>query len=165
MSTVLITGHHTGIGLQAATTIASEFRLNRCWPVAILRELTQLRPLSVKGTGLRSLRSRSTSRRSILSARLRRRLARRSRVARSIRFKPFSATPERRSTARSPIVPTGYEETFAVNWLGHFLLLNLLLDCVSEKGRIVFTASGTHDPATMNGKMVGAAVEPDAKKV
>ncbi len=59
----------------------------------------------------------------------------------------------------------GYEETFAVNWLGHFLLLNLLLDCVSEKGRIVFTASGTHDPATMNGKMVGAAVEPDAKKV
>jgi NAD(P)-dependent dehydrogenase (short-subunit alcohol dehydrogenase family) len=26
----------------------------------------------------------------------------------------------------------------------------------------VFTASGTHDPETMDGKMVGAAVEPDA---
>ncbi len=56
----------------------------------------------------------------------------------------------------------GYEETFATNYLGHFLLVNLLLDSVSENGRIVFTASGTHDPATMDGKMVGIAAEPDA---
>lgn len=56
----------------------------------------------------------------------------------------------------------GYEETFAVNFLGHFLLVNLLLDCVVDGGRIVFTASGTHDPDTMDGKMVGVAVEPDA---
>jgi len=56
----------------------------------------------------------------------------------------------------------GYEETFATNYLGHFLLVNLLLDSVAENGRIVFTASGTHDPATMDGKMVGIAAEPDA---
>lgn len=56
----------------------------------------------------------------------------------------------------------GYEETFAINCLGHFLLVNLLLDCVADGGRIVFTASGTHDPDTMDGKFVGAAVEPDA---
>ncbi len=49
----------------------------------------------------------------------------------------------------------GYEETFATNYLGHFLLVNLLLDSISEKGRVVFTVSGTHDPATMDGKMVG----------
>ena len=29
----------------------------------------------------------------------------------------------------------GYEETFAVNYLGHFLLINLLLNCVIEDGR------------------------------
>jgi NAD(P)-dependent dehydrogenase (short-subunit alcohol dehydrogenase family) len=56
----------------------------------------------------------------------------------------------------------GYELTFATNCLGHFLLLNLLLDKVQEGGRVVFTASGTHDPDTMDGKMVGKAVEPDA---
>ena len=47
--------------------------------------------------------------------------------------------------------------------LGHFLLVNLLLDAVSAGGRIVFTASGTHDPESMDGKMAGGAVEPDAQ--
>ncbi len=57
----------------------------------------------------------------------------------------------------------GYEETFAGNCLGHFLLTNLLLDSVAPGGRIVWTASGTHDPASMDGRTVGAAVEPDAR--
>ena len=56
----------------------------------------------------------------------------------------------------------GYEKTFATNCLGHFLLLNLLLPGLEESGRVVFTASGTHDPDTMDGRMVGKAVEPDA---
>ncbi len=57
----------------------------------------------------------------------------------------------------------GYEVTFAGNCLGHFLLANLLLDTVAAGGRIVWTASGTHDPASMDGRTVGAAAEPDAK--
>ena len=56
----------------------------------------------------------------------------------------------------------GFEETFAVNCLGTFLIAELLLDCVADGGRIVFTVSGTHDPDTMDGKSIGAAVEPDA---
>ncbi len=58
--------------------------------------------------------------------------------------------------------PEGYELTFATNCLGHFLLVELLLPLVSADGRIVFTASGTHDPNTMDGKLVGAAAEPNA---
>jgi NAD(P)-dependent dehydrogenase (short-subunit alcohol dehydrogenase family) len=58
--------------------------------------------------------------------------------------------------------PEGYELTFATNCLGHFLLVELLLPRMSANGRVVFTASGTHDPDTMDGKMVGAAVEPNA---
>ena len=53
----------------------------------------------------------------------------------------------------------GYETTFAGNCLGHFLLINLLLDSVAAGGRIVWTASGTHDPALMDGKSVGKAAE------
>jgi len=57
----------------------------------------------------------------------------------------------------------GYELTFATNCLGHFLLVELLKDSIADKGRVLFTASGTHDPDTADGRMVGAVVEPDAK--
>jgi NAD(P)-dependent dehydrogenase (short-subunit alcohol dehydrogenase family) len=56
----------------------------------------------------------------------------------------------------------GYEETFAINHLGHFLLANLLLESLTGNARVVLTASGTHDPETMDGKLVGKALEPDA---
>lgn len=52
----------------------------------------------------------------------------------------------------------GYEVTFASNCLGHCLLA----EHMAPAGRIVFTASGTHDPDTMDGKLVGAVVDPDA---
>ncbi len=45
----------------------------------------------------------------------------------------------------------GFEMTFGVNHLGHFLLVNLLLKSMSEAGRIVFVSSGTHDPEQATG--------------
>jgi NAD(P)-dependent dehydrogenase (short-subunit alcohol dehydrogenase family) len=50
----------------------------------------------------------------------------------------------------------GVETTFAVNHVGHALLFYLLRQHLSEKARIVITASGTHDPAQKTGV-------PDAK--
>jgi len=47
--------------------------------------------------------------------------------------------------------PDGFERTFAVNHLGHFLLVNLLLGRLTEPARIVFVTSGTHDPARRTG--------------
>lgn len=38
----------------------------------------------------------------------------------------------------------GYELTFAVNHLGHFLLTDLLADRISDRGRILIVSSGTH---------------------
>ena len=58
--------------------------------------------------------------------------------------------------------PDGYENTFATNCLGHFLLVELLIDRLVANGRVVFTASGTHDPETADGKLVGKAAKPDA---
>lgn len=45
----------------------------------------------------------------------------------------------------------GFEMTFGVNHLGHFLLVNLLLPNLSNSSRIVFVSSDTHNPATQTG--------------
>jgi len=42
----------------------------------------------------------------------------------------------------------GYETTFAVNHLAHYLLIRLLIPTLADGARIVLTTSGTHDPAT-----------------
>jgi NAD(P)-dependent dehydrogenase (short-subunit alcohol dehydrogenase family) len=47
----------------------------------------------------------------------------------------------------------GYELTFAVNHLGHFLLVNLLIDQLQPPARILFVSSGVHDPAQAGGPM------------
>lgn len=47
----------------------------------------------------------------------------------------------------------GFELTFAVNHLGHFLLVNLLLErlLANAPARVVVVASGVHDPALRTG--------------
>ena len=45
----------------------------------------------------------------------------------------------------------GFEETFAVNHLGHFLLIQLLLDRLEPPARVVIVASDTHDPSQSSG--------------
>lgn len=42
----------------------------------------------------------------------------------------------------------GFEATFGVNHLGHVHLIRGLLDTLHEPGQVVFVSSGTHDPAT-----------------
>ena len=45
----------------------------------------------------------------------------------------------------------GFETTFAVNHLAHYLLLRLLLPALADDAVVVLTTSGTHDPATKAG--------------
>ncbi|WP_207933165.1 SDR family NAD(P)-dependent oxidoreductase [Actinomadura sp. GC306] len=42
----------------------------------------------------------------------------------------------------------GFETTFAVNHLAHYLLLRLLAPALADRATVVLTTSGTHDPAT-----------------
>jgi NAD(P)-dependent dehydrogenase (short-subunit alcohol dehydrogenase family) len=42
----------------------------------------------------------------------------------------------------------GFETTFAVNHLAHYLLLRLLLPKLGEHARVILTTSDTHDPKT-----------------
>ncbi|WP_206039477.1 SDR family NAD(P)-dependent oxidoreductase [Rhodococcus sp. HNM0563] len=45
----------------------------------------------------------------------------------------------------------GFETTFAVNHLAHYLLVRLLMPSFAEEARIVITTSGTHDPTLRTG--------------
>jgi NAD(P)-dependent dehydrogenase (short-subunit alcohol dehydrogenase family) len=45
----------------------------------------------------------------------------------------------------------GFETTFAVNHLGHYLLARLLAPAMAAGARIIFVSSGTHDPAQKSG--------------
>ena len=45
----------------------------------------------------------------------------------------------------------GFEMTFGVNHLAHFLLVNLLIDTMEDNGRIAFVSSDTHDPTQKTG--------------
>jgi len=162
MPTVLITGGHKGIGLQASRRIAM---LGGHDLLLGGRDLPELERVAAGlrnefGTNARALAMDVSSLASVREAAV----AAKQLVAQG-NLSPLSALllnagaqfqgPPRYSA-------DGYELTFATNCLGHFLLLNLLLDEISAGGRVVFTASGTHDPATMDGKIVGAAIEPDA---
>jgi NAD(P)-dependent dehydrogenase (short-subunit alcohol dehydrogenase family) len=51
------------------------------------------------------------------------------------------------------LTPDGFERTFAVNHLGHFLLVNLLLRrlLANAPARVVVVASGVHDPKLHTG--------------
>ncbi len=50
------------------------------------------------------------------------------------------------STGTEHASADGYEMTFAVNHLAHYLLARLLAPSVSDGGRIILTTSDTHDP-------------------
>ena len=45
----------------------------------------------------------------------------------------------------------GFEATFGVNHLGHYLLVNLLLERMDAPARVVYVSSGTHDPKQTTG--------------
>jgi NAD(P)-dependent dehydrogenase (short-subunit alcohol dehydrogenase family) len=162
MASVLITGGHAGLGWAAASTLASDKHadlvlagrdLKRIEPAA-QRLHDQygitVTPLRLDLSSLDSVRAAAAQVRSMIAAGT---------------VEPFQALVcNAGAQFRGPVSYSadGYEETFAINHLGHFLLVELLLDCVADEGRVVFTASGTHDPETMDGRVVGAAVEPDA---
>ncbi len=162
MPTVLITGGHSGLGLAVSKQLASGSRTNLILagrnPEQMESAAQDLRSrhgikvttLQLDLSSLASVRAAAESCKAMLKS------------GQIDSLQAIACNAGGQFQGSISYSQDGYEETFATNFLGHFLLVNLLLDSISEKGRVVFTASGTHDPATMDGKMVGAAAEPDA---
>ena len=54
------------------------------------------------------------------------------------------------SGTKRSVTADGFEATFGVNHLGHFLLVNRLLPILVAPARVAVVASGVHDPAQKN---------------
>jgi NAD(P)-dependent dehydrogenase (short-subunit alcohol dehydrogenase family) len=164
MPTVLMTGGHSGLGLVGAQTLAKRYG---CDLILAGRNRERV------GMGAQQLRKETGAKVYVLQMDLSSLASIRQGV---MQCKQILQTESGESAKLQGIVcnagaqftgpvtysADGFEETFAGNCLGHFLLVNLLLDSMARDARIVWTASGTHDPALMDGKSVGKAVEPDA---
>lgn len=66
------------------------------------------------------------------------------------------------SAAKKTFTADGFESTFGVNHLGHFLLVNLLLPRLAAPARVAVVASGVHDPAQKTGVAAPAWNDPTA---
>ncbi|GAA5043128.1 SDR family NAD(P)-dependent oxidoreductase [Nocardia callitridis] len=161
MSTILITGGHSGIGLAATRELAAkgiDIVLAGRSPERMQSVAEQLH--AQWGVVVRTLALDTSSLASVRAAAARLRAMREDGG-----IDPLIAivcNAGGRFDGAVSYSPDGYETTFATNCLGHFLLVELLLPSLAEGGRVVYTASGTHDPDSVDGKMVGAVVEPDA---
>ena len=165
MGTVLITGGHKGIGLEATTRILEQggFDLimagrDREEVDAMARDLAgryhaNIKTVALDVASLASVRDAAGAVKAMV----------RDEVVALLQVLMLNAGDQFMGPPQYSV--DGYEKTFATNCLGHFLLLNLLLNDVQDGGRVVFTASGTHDPDTMDGRMVGKAAEPDAARL
>lgn len=161
MNTTLITGGHAGIGLACSTKLATVpgtnlvlagRSLERMEPVAEQLRVShgiKVDTLLLDVSSLTSVRSASIELCSMLDN------------GDIPTLQAVLCNAGGRFDGPISYSADGYEKTFATNYLGHFLLSLLLLDRIADQGRIVFTASGTHDPDTADGRMVGKAAEPD----
>ena len=165
MATMLITGGHSGIGLEAVRRLIADRHLDIVLagrsPDQMKEVADQLRRAS--GTKVSTLPLDTSSLASVREAAAGFRLMLASGEVDTLQAILCNAG----GRGFGPIVhgPEGYEATFSGNYLGHFLLVQLLVDCLTDDGRIIFTASGTHDPDTLDGRAVGPVVEPDARKL
>lgn len=162
MPTALITGGHSGIGYSCARELAARYRWNLVLagrsPDRMNHAAQELRrdfgvtvsTLDLDTSSLQSVRAAATG------------LAAMHERGETGPLDALICNAGGRFDGPVSYSVDGHELTFATNCLGHFLLVELLADRMAETGRIVFTASGTHDPETMDGRMVGAALEPDA---
>ncbi|MDT0435518.1 MULTISPECIES: SDR family NAD(P)-dependent oxidoreductase [Streptomyces] len=161
MTSVLITGGHSGIGLAAARTLAargtdlvlagrSPDRMRRTAGELSADHGVSVTTLALDTSSLASVRSAAAGFRAMLDS------------GEVSGLDALVCNAGGRFDGDVSYSPDGYETTFATNCLGHFLLVELLFPHLAGTGRVVYTASGTHDRDSMDGRLVGATVEPDA---
>lgn len=149
MPTYLITGATSGLGLQAALRLIRQGDSNLILPVrdasrgeALRRELEPVGATRIATPllDLASLRSVADFLKAIddLTA-----------------LDGVLLNAGVQSGIRLGLTQDGFESTFAVNHLSHYLLAKGLLGHLTPRSVVVWTASGTHDPKELSARLSG----------
>jgi len=142
----IVTGGNAGLGLECAAALAEDRTAQviiACRNVASGEAAAQ--PLRAAGGNVEILPLDLASQNSIrdFAAAFRRR-----------QFPPLAGlvcNAGGQNVAAPTKTVEGYETTFGVNHLGHYLLTRLALPDLADGANIVFVSSGTHDPAQRTG--------------
>lgn len=150
LKTVIITGGNTGLGYECAKEIAGNNKGD--WHIILACRNPDKAAISVKKlvaeTGNKQIEAMELDLASLASVRS---------FAKDFAARmlpPLHALVCNAGlyvTSGTTYTKDGFETTFGVNHLGHFLLVNLLLKDLESPARIVFITSDAHDPAKNTG--------------
>ncbi len=163
VKSVIITGSNSGLGFECAKTIA---RANQDWHIILACRTPQ------KGIQAVEAIIQATGNKNVSFLQLD--LASLASVRRFVsEFEAKKLPPLQGLICNAGLVADdklaytkdGFEIAFGVNYLGHFLLTNLLLSHLAEPARIIVVSSNTHNPVTRDGQLVGKAVFWGAQKL
>ncbi|MEH0154480.1 SDR family NAD(P)-dependent oxidoreductase [Limibacter armeniacum] len=161
--TVIITGGNSGLGFECAKTIA---KANQGWHIVLAcrnaEKGIQATKVTTEETGNKNVSFLKLDLASLASVR--------NFVA---EFQSKHLPPLQGLVCNAGITSgesieytkDGFELTFGVNHLGHFLLTNLLLPHFAEPARVVVVSSNTHNPDIREGKLVGQAMYLGAERL
>lgn len=164
MKTVIITGANAGLGFETAKRIAANPNYHLILACRNLTKAQAAKEAITKETGNDSIETQLLDTSSLSSVRA---FAQRI-VASGQTIDVLINNAGIPSMGATGMTADGYELVFGTNYLGHFLLVQLLLPVMAEKGRIYNVTSDMHNPpGGIDWPGVGALAHPetdDSKK-
>ena len=171
LRTVVITGGNSGLGFACARALLEEPAGPTPWNVVLAcrdpgraqAAVERLHQGAVPQSAPGRVEAMSLDLASLASVRgFARELARRVEARELPPLHALICNAGVQSAGKKTFTSDGFESTFGVNHLGHFLLVNLLLPQLAPPARVVVVASGTHDPAQKTGTPPPAWNDPAA---
>jgi light-dependent protochlorophyllide reductase len=150
MNTAIVTGANAGLGFECARALAETHDWHvvvACRSVEKGREAVK-RLLAQTRRGESEVEAMTLDLASLESVRA---FARDYAAARRPPLRALVCNAATQIVTGRTFTKDGFETTFGVNHLGHFLLVNLMLAQMAPPARIVVVSSGTHDPAQTTG--------------
>jgi len=149
IKTVIITGGNTGLGYECAKNITKN---SRDWHIVLAcrnpeKAADAVRRL-ISETGNRQIEAMELDLASLASVRS---FAKDFTSRRLPPLHSIVCNAGLQVVSGTTYTKDGFETTFGVNHLGHFLLVNLLLKDLESPARIVFVSSDTHDVTKKSG--------------
>jgi light-dependent protochlorophyllide reductase len=148
MNTAIVTGGNTGLGFECARALAE----TQDWHVVVAcrsaergREAVNRLVAQTKSKAIEAMTLDLASLESVRS------FVRDYAAGQRPPLRAIVCNAGTQIVSGKTLTTDGFETTFAVNHLGHFLLVNLMLAQMARPARIVVVSSGTHDPAQNTG--------------